>query len=143
MWQGQSDAAASTELADTFFPPTIFDAVSPQMRLAREEVFGPVLGVMTYRDEQDAIQMANDCDFGLMANIWTRDGTRALRVARQLRAGKVAVNGGGPLRPGVPVFGYKMSGIGAELGFDEAIHEYTNSKAVVYSLATEKSAWPE
>jgi acyl-CoA reductase-like NAD-dependent aldehyde dehydrogenase len=113
------------------------------MNLARNEVFGPVLGVMTYRDEADAIRLANDCDFGLMANIWTRDGTRALRVARQLRAGRIAINGGGALRPGVPVFGYKMSGIGAELGFEETVHEYTSSKAILYSLATEKSAWPD
>jgi acyl-CoA reductase-like NAD-dependent aldehyde dehydrogenase len=105
-------------------------------------VFGPVLGVLTYRDEDEAVRLANDCDFGLMANVWTTDGTRALRVARRLRAGRVAINGGGALRPNVPVFGYKMSGIGAELGFDEAVHEYTNSKAVLYSLATEPSAWP-
>jgi len=78
-----------------------------------------------------------------MANIWTSDGTRALRVARRLRAGRVAINGGGALRPNVPVFGYKQSGIGAELGFEEAVHEYTSSKAVIYSLATEKSPWPE
>ena len=134
---------ADSQRTGTFFPPTIFDGVTADMELARQEVFGPVLGVLTYRDEAEAVRLANDCDFGLMANVWTADGTRALRVARQLRAGKVAVNGGGALRPGVPVFGYKMSGIGSELGFDEAIHEYTCSKAVVYSLATEKSAWPE
>lgn len=128
---------------DCFFAPTIFDRVGPAMKIAREEVFGPVLSVMTFRDEQEAIRMANDCDFGLMANLWTTDGTRALRVARQLKAGRVAVNGGGALRANVPVFGYKLSGIGAELGFDEAVHEYTASKAVLYSLSTEKSLWPE
>ena len=126
-----------------FFPPTIFDRVEPGMTIAREEVFGPVLSVLTYRTEAEAIQIANDCEFGLMANIWTTDGTRALRVARQLKAGRITINGGGALRPNVPVFGYKLSGIGAELGYDEAIHEYTNSKAILYSLATEKSAWPE
>jgi len=126
-----------------FFPPTIFDRVTSTMRIAREEVFGPVLSVLTYRDEDEAVRLANDCDFGLMANLWTADGTRALRVARQLKAGRIAINGGGALRPNVPVFGYKLSGIGAELGFDEAVHEYTNSKAVIYSLATEKSSWPE
>jgi len=126
-----------------FYPPMIFDQVTPAMSLAREEVFGPVLSVMTYRDEADAIRIANDCEFGLMANIWTSDGTRALRVARQVRAGRIAINGGGALRANVPVFGYKLSGIGAELGFDEAIHEYCNSKAILYSLSTEKSPWPE
>lgn len=126
-----------------FFPPTIFDNVQPSMTIAREEVFGPVLSVMTYRDEADAVAKANDCDFGLMANVWTSDGTRALRVCRELKAGRIALNGGGYLRPNVPVFGYKLSGIGAELGFDEAIHEYTNSKAILYSLSAEKSPWPE
>jgi aldehyde dehydrogenase (NAD+) len=129
--------------SDCFFPPTIFDRVTPAMTLAKEEVFGPVLSVITYQTEADAVRIANDCDFGLMANIWTSDGTRALRVARQLQAGRIAINGGGALRPNVPVFGYKLSGIGAELGFDEAVHEYCNSKAILYSLATEKSPWPE
>jgi len=133
----------STDGQNCFYPPTIFDRVTSGMRLAREEVFGPVLSVLTYHDEDDAVRLANDCDFGLMANIWTSDGTRALRVARRLRAGRVAINGGGALRPNVPVFGYKQSGIGAELGFEEAVHEYTSSKAVIYSLSTEKSPWPE
>jgi len=128
---------------DCFFPPTIFDQVTPGMTVAREEVFGPVLSVITYRTEAEAVRIANDCDFGLMANVWTSDGTRALRVARQLRAGRIAINGGGYLRPNVPIYGYKMSGFGAELGFIEAAHEYCNSKAVMYSMATEKSAWPE
>jgi acyl-CoA reductase-like NAD-dependent aldehyde dehydrogenase len=129
--------------AGCFFPPTIFDDVHPGMSVAREEVFGPVLSVLKYRTEDEAVRMANDCDFGLHANLWTTDGGRALRIARQLRVGRVAINGGGALRPNVPVFGYKMSGIGAELGYEEAAHEYMNSKAVVYSLSTEKSPWPE
>ena len=133
----------STDPNNCFYPPTIFDRVTSPMSIAREEVFGPVLSVLTYRDEEDAVRLANDCDFGLMANLWTTDGTRALRVARQLKAGRVAINGGGALRPNVPVFGYKLSGIGSELGYDEAVHEYCSSKAVIYSLATEKSAWPE
>jgi aldehyde dehydrogenase (NAD+) len=133
----------STGENNCFFPPTIFDCVTPGMKLAREEVFGPVLSVITYRDEEDAVRLANDCDFGLMANLWTTDGTRALRVARRLKVGRIAINGGGALRPNVPVFGYKLSGIGAELGYDEAVHEYTSSKAILYSLATEKSSWPE
>ncbi len=126
-----------------FYPPTIFDAVNPGMTIAREEVFGPVLSVLTYKTEEEAIRIANDCDFGLMANLWTTDGTRALRIARQLQAGRIAINGGGGLRPNVPVYGWKMSGIGAELGFEEAAYEYTSSKSIIYSLATEKSPWPE
>ncbi|MCE9533005.1 MAG: aldehyde dehydrogenase family protein [Planctomycetes bacterium] len=126
-----------------FYRPTIFDGVKPGMTIAREEVFGPVLSVMTFTDEAEAVRIANDCDFGLMANIWTSDGGRALRIARALKAGRIAINGGGALRANVPVYGYKLSGIGAELGFEEAIHEYTNSKAVLYSLSTEKTPWPE
>lgn len=129
--------------SDCFHPPVIFDRVTSGMTIAREEVFGPVLSVLTFRDEQEAVRLANDCEFGLMASLWTSDGTRALRVARQLQAGRIAINGGGALRPNVPVFGYKLSGIGAELGFEEAVHEYTSSKAVLYSLSTEKSPWPE
>lgn len=135
--------SAPRSSSDCFVQPTIFDSVKPEMVIAREEVFGPVLSVLTYRTEAEAVAMANDCDFGLMANIWTSDGTRALRVARQIKAGRIAVNGGGALRAGVPVFGYKLSGFGAELGFDEAVHEYCNSKSILYSLSTEKSGWPE
>lgn len=133
----------SDDPLDCFYPPTIFDQVSPDMAVAKEEVFGPVLSVMTFKTEEEAIRIANDSDFGLMANIWSTDGTQALRVARQLQAGRISINGGGYLRPNVPIYGYKMSGFGAELGFIEAAHEYCNSKAVIYSLATEKSPWPE
>lgn len=128
---------------DCFYPPTIFDNVTPDMTVAQEEVFGPVLSVMTFRTEDEAIRIANNSDFGLMANIWSTDGTRALRVARQLRSGRISINGGGYLRPNVPIYGYKMSGFGAELGFIEVAHEYCNSKAVIYSLATEKTPWPD
>ncbi|MCA9057055.1 MAG: aldehyde dehydrogenase [Planctomycetaceae bacterium] len=133
----------SDDPQNCFHAPVIFDKVTPSMTIAREEIFGPVLSVMVFRDDDEAVGLANDCEFGLMANIWTDSGRRALDVARRLKAGRIAINGGGALRPNVPVFGYKLSGIGAELGFDEAVHEYTSSKAVLYSLATEKSPWPE
>jgi acyl-CoA reductase-like NAD-dependent aldehyde dehydrogenase len=129
--------------AGCYYLPTIFDKVTPDMTIAREEVFGPVLAVLTFDSEDEAVRIANDCDFGLMASIWTSDGGRALRMARRLKAGRIAINGGGALRANVPIYGYKLSGIGAELGFDETVHEYTASKAILYSLATEKSPWPE
>jgi acyl-CoA reductase-like NAD-dependent aldehyde dehydrogenase len=125
-----------------FYQPTIFDGVTPDMTIAREEVFGPVLSVMTYDNDDQAVRIANDCEFGLMANIWTKDGGRALRCAQKIKAGRIAINGGGALRANVPVYGYKLSGFGAELGFDEAIYEYTNSKAVLFGLGAEPSPWP-
>ncbi len=126
-----------------YYRPTLFDRVTPDMTIAREEVFGPVLAVITFNDEDEAVRIANDSNFGLMACLWTQDGGRALRVARRLRAGKVAINGGGAFRSGSPMSGYKQSGIGSDLGHEEAIHEYTNSKVILYSLAKEVPAWPD
>jgi acyl-CoA reductase-like NAD-dependent aldehyde dehydrogenase len=126
-----------------FYKPTIFDHVTPDMTIAREEVFGPVLAVLTFKTEEEAIRLANDNPFGLMACLWTSDAVRAMRVARLLRAGKVAVNGGGAFRPCAPMAGHKHSGIGADLGIDEAVHEYTVSKTILWSLSKEKGQWPE
>jgi acyl-CoA reductase-like NAD-dependent aldehyde dehydrogenase len=125
-----------------YYEPTIFDQVTAGMTLAREEVFGPVLAVQTFKDEAEAVRLANDNEFGLMACLWSTDGTRALRVARQLRAGKVAINGGGAFRASAPLCGHKHSGIGTDLGFDETVHEYTLTKTVLYGLSTEPCPWP-
>ncbi|HSW45916.1 MAG TPA: aldehyde dehydrogenase family protein [Phycisphaerae bacterium] len=127
----------------TFYLPTIFDHVTPDMTISREEVFGPVLAVLKFKTEEEAVRLANDNEFGLMACLWSGDAVRAMRVARQLRAGKVAVNGGGGFRSSAPMCGHKHSGIGTDLGLDEAVYEYTAGKTVLWSLSSEKCPWPE
>jgi acyl-CoA reductase-like NAD-dependent aldehyde dehydrogenase len=127
----------------TFYQPTIFDRVTPDMTISREEVFGPVLAVLKFKTDDEAVRLANDNEFGLMACLWTADAVRAMGVARRLRAGKVAVNGGGAFRPSAPMCGHKHSGVGTDLGFDEAVHENTAGKTILWSLTTEKCPWPE
>jgi betaine-aldehyde dehydrogenase len=95
--------------------PTILGRVTPQMTVSREEIFGPVLSILTYRDEEEAVRIANDTNYGLAAAVWSADEQRALNVAKRLRAGQVGVNGG----PGnllAPFGGYKQSGNGREMG---------------------------
>jgi len=112
-----------------FYRPTVFDGVTPAMRIAQEEVFGPVLVVQTYEDEEEAIAIANSTPFGLASGVWTRDLGRAHRVARRLQAGTVWVNTWGEFSDSVSFGGYKQSGSGRELGAD-AIEAYTQTKHV-------------
>jgi acyl-CoA reductase-like NAD-dependent aldehyde dehydrogenase len=98
-----------------FVRPTVFAEVDRGMAVAREEVFGPVLAVLAYDDEDDAVRMANDSVYGLHAGVFSGDRDRALRVARRLRAGQVDVNGGG-FNLLAPFGGFKQSGYGRELG---------------------------
>jgi (Z)-2-((N-methylformamido)methylene)-5-hydroxybutyrolactone dehydrogenase len=116
-------------LGGLFVEPTVLCDVDPAMRIAREEVFGPVLCVLPFTDEDEAITLANDTPFGLAAGVWTRDIHRAHRVAHQLAAGSVWLNAYRVVAPSVPFGGYKMSGIGRENGID-AVHEFTETKAV-------------
>jgi aldehyde dehydrogenase (NAD+) len=98
-----------------FVRPTVLSRVDPRARVAQEEIFGPVLVIIPYADEADAIRIANDSEYGLSGAVWAADPARAERVARQLRTGRVAINGG-PFNPAAPFGGYKRSGIGRELG---------------------------
>ncbi|MEA2721102.1 MAG: (Z)-2-((N-methylformamido)methylene)-5-hydroxybutyrolactone dehydrogenase, partial [Candidatus Eremiobacteraeota bacterium] len=112
-----------------YFEPTVFADVHNQMRIAREEVFGPVLSIIPFDTEDEALAIANDTEYGLGAGVWTNDLGRAHRMARALRAGSVWVNTYRAVGPSMPFGGYKSSGIGRENGID-ALHDYTQLKGV-------------
>ena len=112
-----------------FYMPTIFDNVKNDMRIAREEIFGPVASVIPFRTEEEAVRLANETSYGLAATIWTGDVKRAHRVARQIRAGGVWINTNMTLFNETPFGGYKASGMGRELGL-ESLLSYTEVKHV-------------
>ncbi len=116
-----------------FVRPTVFDDVTPEMTIAREEIFGPVVSVLEFDGVEDAIAKANATTFGLAAGVWTRDVSRAHRVARALRAGTVWVNTYNLYDPALPFGGFKQSGFGRELGL-EALDAYLETKSVWMNL---------
>jgi betaine-aldehyde dehydrogenase len=112
-----------------WFPPTVLAPVDPGDRAVREEIFGPVACVIPFRDEAEAIALANDTIYGLSGSIWTRDGARALRVARAVEAGVLSINSNTSVRVSTPFGGFKQSGVGRELG-PHALDHYTELKNV-------------
>jgi acyl-CoA reductase-like NAD-dependent aldehyde dehydrogenase len=133
---GARTAYESTERAPFergfYVPPVIFDQVSPEQRIAQEEIFGPVLSVISFRDEEEAIRIANGTIYGLSAIIWTRDLGRAHRLAQRIHAGWIVINTTATPRGGaetISVGGHKQSGIGTEGGV-QGLEAYTSSTAV-------------
>ena len=112
-----------------FVEPTCFVDVTNDMTIAREEIFGPVLVVIPFKDEEDAIRIANDSEFGLSGGVRSGDEARAIRVAKRIRTGTVGVNGGLSMDVDLPFGGYKQSGVGKEWGM-EGFDEYLETKAI-------------
>jgi acyl-CoA reductase-like NAD-dependent aldehyde dehydrogenase len=119
-----------------WFPPIVLAPVSNSDRVAREEIFGPVACVIPFADEREAVEIANDTIYGLSGSIWTRDGAKALRVARAIETGVLSINSNTSVRVSTPFGGFKQSGFGRELGPD-ALDHYTDVKNVFY--ATEEA----
>jgi aldehyde dehydrogenase (NAD+) len=124
--------------AGNFVEPTIFTDVSNSMRIAQEEVFGPILSIIEFETEEDAVAIGNDVVFGLAAGVWTSDIGRAIRMSKALKAGLVWVNTYRVYSITAPIGGVKRSGLGREYGID-AVQEYLESKTVMISTAEKRS----
>jgi acyl-CoA reductase-like NAD-dependent aldehyde dehydrogenase len=131
------DAPEESRLRDGFFiRPALFDDVPPEATIAQEEIFGPVLAVTSFETVEEAYTLAEGTSYGLVAAVWTRDLDTALWLARELRAGQVLVNSYAPAGfIELPFGGFKLSGHGREKGL-EALHDYTQTKAVAIKVAS-------
>ena len=116
-----------------FFEATVFDGVRPEMTIAREEIFGPVLATLTFKDDDDAVAIGNSTIYGLAAAVWSRDVKKAIRAAKALKAGTVWINAYNLYDPGLPFGGYKESGFGRERGH-YALEEYSQVKSIWVDL---------
>jgi betaine-aldehyde dehydrogenase len=123
-----------------YIEPTIFDHVKNSMRIAREEIFGPVVCIIPFKDEEEAVSIANDTPYGLAGAVWSRDIFRALRVTRRIRAGIIWINTMQPCYVEAPWGGYKQSGWGRELG-PHAVDEYLETKQVHINLNEKPIGW--
>jgi betaine-aldehyde dehydrogenase len=123
-----------------YIEPTIVRARSPQDRIAQEEVFGPFVTVLTFKDDEEALRIANGTDYGLGSGLWTRDLQRAHKLARELHAGMVWINSYKRVNPGSPFGGVGQSGYGREMGFD-AMREYTQVKSVWVNIDAQIAPW--
>jgi acyl-CoA reductase-like NAD-dependent aldehyde dehydrogenase len=123
---------SAPEGAGFWFAPAVLAPVAPSARVAREEVFGPIAAVIPFAEEGDAVSIANDTIYGLSGSIWTRDGARALRVARAVETGVLSINANTSVRVSTPFGGFKQSGYGRELG-PHALEAYTELKTIFYA----------
>jgi acyl-CoA reductase-like NAD-dependent aldehyde dehydrogenase len=118
-----------------WYPPTVLCPVEPDERAVREEIFGPVAVVIPFRDEEEAVALANDTIYGLSGSVWTRDGAKALRMARAIETGVISINSNTSVRVATPFGGFKQSGIGRELG-PHALEHYSELKTVYYATGS-------
>ncbi len=140
--QAQADsaviAAGGTRLFEEsggwYVGPTVLDNVGAQLAVAREEIFGPVVSVLSFTDEAEAMELANQTDYGLAATVWSSDIDVAIRMARGVRAGTVAINGYSEGDITTPFGGYKMSGFGGRDNGLEALEQYTQLKTIWLTL---------
>jgi betaine-aldehyde dehydrogenase len=132
---GDAPVAVQGEAPDGpgfWFPPTVLCPVPDDHPAVHDEIFGPVAVVVPFDDEADAIRMANDTIYGLSGSVWTRDGAKALRVARALESGNLSINSNSSVRVTTPFGGFKQSGYGRELG-PHALDAYSEVKTIYYN----------
>ena len=134
--QGATCAAGGNRVGDRgyFIEPTIFTDVTDEMQIATDEIFGPVMSILKFRDTEELIERANNTMFGLAAAVWTRDVQRAHKIASSVRAGTVWVNCYDAFDAAAPFGGFKMSGLGRELG-EAALNNYLEDKTVTMALS--------